>query len=74
MSYKYFLPSKGCLFILLIVSFTEWKLLSLITSRLFIFIYFALGDRSKKIIATIYVKGCSAYVFFWEFYGFLYYI
>ena len=36
----------------------------------FCFISFALGDRSKKILLTIYVKECSAYVLFWEFYGF----
>ena len=49
------------------------KLLSLIRSHLFIsaFVSLALGDRSKKkIIATIYIKECSAYLLFWEFYGF----
>ena len=46
------------------------KLLSLIRSHLFIsaFVSLALGDRSKKkIIATIYIKECSAYLLFWEF-------
>ena len=51
----------------LIVSFVMKKLLSLIRSRLFIFafIFFALGDgyQKKKIIAMIYVKECSVYVF-----------
>ena len=41
------------------------KLLSLIRSHLFIFAFssFALGDKSKKNIAAIYVKECPAYVF-----------
>uniref|UniRef100_A0A4X1SMX1 Uncharacterized protein n=1 Tax=Sus scrofa TaxID=9823 RepID=A0A4X1SMX1_PIG len=45
-----FFHSVGCLFILLRVSFAVQKLLSLIRSHLFIFafIYFALGDGSKK--------------------------
>ena len=56
----------GCLFILSVVSFAMQKLLSLIRFHLFMFafIFFALGDRSKKNIAAIYVKECSAYVFF----------
>ena len=61
-----FFHSKGCLFILLMVSFAVQKLLSLIRLHLFIFAFisFALEDRSKKNITTIYVKECSAYVFF----------
>ena len=61
-----FFHSVGCLFILLIIFFTVQKLLSLIRSQLFIFAFisFALGERSKKHITTIYVKECSAYVFF----------
>ena len=53
--------SVGCLFVLLKISFAVQKLLSLIRSHLFIFVFisFALGDRSKKNIATIYVKECS---------------
>ena len=41
------------------------KLLSLIRSNLFIFVFvsFALGDRSKN-IATPYVKECFIYIFF----------
>ena len=68
-----FSHSEGCLFILFMVSFAVQKLLSLIMSHLFIFsfISFALGDWSRK---TIYVKACSAYVLFWEFYGFRSYI
>ena len=40
------------------VSFTVQKLLGLIRSHLFIFafIFFVLGDRSKKNIARIFVK------------------
>ena len=47
------------------VSFAMQKLLRLIRSHLFIFavVSFALGDP-PKIIATIYVKECSAYVLF----------
>ena len=47
------------------VSFDVQKLLSLIRSHLstFGFVSFALGDRSKKNIAAIYVKEFSAYVF-----------
>ena len=59
----------GWLFILSMVSFAVQKLLSLIRSHLFIFAFvsFALGDGSKKNIAAIYVKECSAYVFLKEF-------
>ena len=47
------------------------KLLSLIKSHLFIFIFasFALGNRSKKVIATIYVRECSSRIILQEFYG-----
>ena len=46
-----FSHSVGCLFILLMVSFAVQKLLSLIRSHLFIFVFisFALGDESKKV-------------------------
>ena len=46
-----FSHSKGCLFILFMVSFAVQKLLSLIKSHLFIFvfIYITLGGGSKKI-------------------------
>ena len=55
----------GCLFILFMVSFAVQKLLSLIRSHLFIFvfIFITLGDRTKKNIAMIYVKECSVCVF-----------
>ena len=45
-----FYHSVGCLFILSMVSFAVQKLLSLIRSHLFIFVFvsFALRDRSKK--------------------------
>ena len=47
-----FSHSVGCLFILFMVSFAVQKLVSLIRSHLFIFafIYFALGDWSKKVL------------------------
>ena len=48
-----------CLFILLMVSFAEQEILSLIRPHLFVFAFisFALGDRSKKNIAAIYCWG-----------------
>ena len=47
-----FSHSVGCLFILFMVSFAMQKLLSLIRSHLFIFVFISitLGDRSKKIL------------------------
>ena len=50
--------SIGCLFYLLMVSYAIQKLVHWIKSHSFIFalISFALGDRSPKIIATLYVK------------------
>ena len=47
------------------VSFAVQKVLSLIKSHLFIFIFIfiTLGGRVKKNIAMIYVKECSAYIF-----------
>ena len=47
-----FFHSVGCLLILSMVSFAVQKLLCLIRSHLFIFIFIfsALGDRSKKIL------------------------
>ena len=52
------------------VSFAVQKLLGLIRSHLFIFAFVSiiLGDGSKKNIAVIDVKECSA-VFLWEFCG-----
>ena len=60
-----FSDSVGCLFVFSIVSFAVQKLLSLITSHLFIFavISFILGNKSKKYITMIYVEKCSPYVF-----------
>ena len=62
---NFFYHSVGCLFVLL-VSFAVQKLLSLIRSHLFIFAFvsFALGERYKKKNTMIYVKECSAFVFF----------
>ena len=61
-----FSHSVSCLFILSMVSSAVQTLLSLIRSHLFIFAFFpfALGHRSKKYIATIYVKECSTFVYF----------
>ena len=52
------------------VSFAVQKLLGLIRSHLFIFAFVSiiLGDGSKKNIAAIDVKECSA-VSLWEFCG-----
>ena len=57
--------SLSSLFILLMVSFTVQKPLHLSRPHFFIstFISFTLRYISKKIIAAIYVKECSAYVF-----------
>ena len=48
------------------VSFAVQKLVSLIRSHLFIFVFIsvALGDWPKKNIGTIYVGECSAYAVF----------
>ena len=56
-----FFHSVGCLLILSMVSFAVQKLLCLIRSHSFIFIFSVLGDRSKKNIAMIYVKECSVF-------------
>ena len=44
---------EDCLFILLMVSFTVQKLLSLIRSYLFIFIFITLGDGSKRMLPNL---------------------
>ena len=63
-----FSHSEGCLFTLLIVSFAVQKLLSLIRSHLFTFVFISitLGVFPLLIedLALIYVIECSAYVFF----------
>ena len=58
-----FSHSEGCLFSLFIVSFAVQKLLSLIRSHLFTFIFISipLGGESQRIL--LYVIECSAYVF-----------
>ena len=64
-----------CPLILLTVSLTVEKFFfTLIWSHLFIFAFisFALRVRSKKNIATIHVKECSTYDFFW-YYGYRFY-
>ena len=60
-----FSHSEGCFFILFMVSFAVQKLLSFIRSHLFIYVFIliTLGGGSKKDLAAIYVKECSAYVF-----------
>ena len=67
-----FSHSEGCLFTLLRVSFAVQKLLSLIRSHLFTFVYISitLGGGSIEDLALIYVIECSAYVFLEEFYSF----
>ena len=59
-----FAHSEGCLFTLLIVSFIVKKLLSLIRSHLFIFVFISitLGGESKRILLR-FMSTCSAYVF-----------
>ena len=60
-----FSHSEGCLFTLLIVSFAVQKLLSLIRSHLFTFVFISitLGGGVIEDLALIYVIECSAYVF-----------
>ena len=57
-----FSHSVGCLFLFFRIYFTVQKLLGLIRSHLYIFIFisFALGDRSKKILLQ-FMSKCSAY-------------
>ena len=54
-----FSHSEGCLFILFMVSFAVQKLLSLIRSRLFtfVFIFIILGSGSKKILLLFMSKS-----------------
>ena len=56
---------ESCLLILLIVSFTVKKLLSLIRSHLFVIISISitLGEGVKEDLAVMYVIEYSAYVF-----------
>ena len=56
-----FSHSEGCLFVLFTVSFAAQKLLSLIKSHLFIFvfIFITLGGESKKILLQ-FMSECSA--------------
>ena len=56
----------GCLFILLMISCAVQKVLSLSRSYLLILLLFILSEEiDPKIVATIYVKECSACVLFW---------
>ena len=50
--------SEGCLFILFMVSFAVQKLLSLIRSHLFIYVFISitLGDRVKKVLLQFMSK------------------
>ena len=59
-----FSHSEGCLFTFLIVSFAVQKLLSLMRSHLFTFVFISvtLGGGHRG-LALIYVIECSAYVF-----------
>ena len=54
-----FAHSQGCLFVLFMVSFAVQKLLSLIKSHLFIFVFIsvALGGGSKKILLCFMSKS-----------------
>ena len=65
-SFKYFLTVCKLCFHFFVVSFAVQKLLSLIRFHLLIFalISTTLGDKSPQNTAAIYVKECSAYVFF----------
>ena len=54
-----FSRSEGCLFVLFMVSFAVQKLLSLIRSHLFIFVFISiiLGDGSTKILLQFLSKS-----------------
>ena len=59
-----FSHSGGCFFVLFMVSFALQKLLSLIRSYLFIFVFISINRRWViEDLALIYVNECSAYVF-----------
>ena len=58
-----FSHSVSCIFVLFTVSFAVQKLLSLIRSHLFIFVFIFIRRWVKKDLAVIYVKECSSYVF-----------
>ena len=59
-----FSHSEGCLFTLLIVSFAVQKLLSLIRSQLFTFVFICYSRKWViEDLALIYVIEGSAYVF-----------
>ena len=59
-----FSHSEGCLFTLLVVFFAVQKILSLIMSHLFTFVFISvtLGGGIIEDLALIYVIECSAYV------------
>ena len=57
----------GCIFTLLIVSFAVQKLFSPMKFE-------TLGLKAKKTITKMNVRDFLAYVFFWEFYVFEFYI
>ena len=57
-----FFHSVGCLLILPMVSFAVQKLLCLIRSHLFIFIFSAVGDRSKKILLRFTSKSVLCFL------------
>ena len=60
--------SEGCLLTLLIVSSIVQKLLSLIMSHLFIFVFISisLGGGSLEDLAVICVRECSPFYSFWS--------
>ena len=57
-----FSHSDNCLFILFMVSFAVQKLLSLVRSHLFIFVFITLGGGLKKILLWFMSESIS-YVF-----------
>ena len=61
-----FSHSVGCLFILFLVSFAAQKLMNLLRSHLFSFIFISLGGGSKKILLQ-FLSECSSYFSFMSF-------
>ena len=63
-SFAIFSHSEGCLFTFLIVSFAVQKLLSLVRSHLFTFVFISFSRRWViEDFALIYVIECFSYVF-----------
>ena len=70
-----FSHSVGCFFILLVVSLAVQKLFRLMSPICLILLLLPLLEKTypKNVVKTD-IKEVIAYIFFWEFYGFMSYI